>query len=528
MTIPVILTSRTYNPSLGQFITTYTEVVATFQAAVATQAYLPLIGNTLYDARITLDDNYLHCWNGTAWISIGESDVYDYVVNESIPGTVGTPALVFKESVANQAALPPSGNSLNDARITNDTGHLYIWDGTQWVDQGDIIDFQWSAIEDRPSSPVANIDDAVLKRHTQGTDQGLDTGGVNATTATQIKSAVDSKHAAHSDDQDLSGKVDKVTGSSLVPDTEITKIHSQNTDLYLNTQTTHKLYVDGNRTDTYVEDGSFTKPFKKIQDAIDAATGATIYNRITIQIMPGLYVEQIVMKQWVHLVSLVPDSVWIQSDVGDVVTTSVDANMTNLGITYTGTDNTKIGLRCNNGAVIVTRETNIYAPYTGIVLENGAIFIAYGGGTLTGEADSFIVRNGAYAAFYGTVLSGWGDPYYDLTIEAGGYVDVMDVQLYNERLNNLGTLNLVTPASRIKNTPIGNIVATDVQAAINELDTEKLAKDSEIAIKLYSQNSEPTLSADNTLAIWIDTDDSNRVYLLYRRGTGDQVAVELA
>jgi len=326
MTIPVILTSRTYNPSLGQFITTYTEVVATFQAAVATQAYLPLIGNTLYDARITLDDNYLHCWNGTAWISIGESDVYDYVVNESIPGQ--RPAMTFKESVSNFAALPPSGNSLNDARITNDDGHLYIWDGTQWVDQGDIIDFQWSAIEDRPSSPVANIDDAVLKRHTQGTDQGLDTGGVNATTATQIKSAVDLKHAAHSDDQDLSGKVDKVTGSSLVPDTEITKIHSQNTDLYLNTQTTHKLYVDGNRTDTYVEDGSFTKPFKKIQDAIDAATGATIYNRITIQIMPGLYVEQIVMKQWVHLVSLVPDKARVESQLGAVVTTSERANKT--------------------------------------------------------------------------------------------------------------------------------------------------------------------------------------------------------
>jgi hypothetical protein len=79
----------------------------------------------------------------------------------------------------------------------------------------------------------------------------------------------------------------------------------------------------------------------------------------------------------------------------------------------------------------------------------------------------------------------------------------------------------------INNVPTGNISSTDVQAAINELDTEKLAKDSEIAIKLYSQNDEPTLAADNNLAIWIDTDDSNRVYLLYRRGTGDQVAVEL-
>ena len=50
----------------------------------------------------------------------------------------------------------------------------------------------------------------------------------------------------------------------------------------------------------------------------------------------------------------------------------------------------------------------------------------------------------------------------------------------------------------------------------------------ELSVKLYSQNDEPTLGQDNRMAIWIDTDDSNRVYLLYRRGTGDQVAVELA
>ena len=183
--------------------------------------------------------------------------------------------------------------------------------------------------------------------------------------------------------------------------------------------------------------------------------------------MPGQYVEQIVMKQWVHLVALVPDSVWITSAVGDVVTTSVDANLTNILIGYTGADNTKVALKCNNGAVVVCREVTAFSNYGGVVLENGAIFIAYGGGTLTGEADSFIVKNGAYAAFYGTCLSGWGAPYYDLTIEVGGQVDVMDVQLYNERLNNLGTLNLVTPASRIKND--STVVGNNVKEALDNL-----------------------------------------------------------
>lgn len=56
--------------------------------------------------------------------------------------------MTFKEGVANQAALPPTGNSIGDARITNDDGHLYVWDGTQWVDQGDIIDVDLSSKED--------------------------------------------------------------------------------------------------------------------------------------------------------------------------------------------------------------------------------------------------------------------------------------------------------------------------------------------------------------------------------------------
>lgn len=56
--------------------------------------------------------------------------------------------MVFKDGVATASALPPSGNSIGDARIANDTGHLYVWDGTQWVDQGDIIDVDLSSKED--------------------------------------------------------------------------------------------------------------------------------------------------------------------------------------------------------------------------------------------------------------------------------------------------------------------------------------------------------------------------------------------
>ena len=50
----------------------------------------------------------------------------------------------------------------------------------------------------------------------------------------------------------------------------------------------------------------------------------------------------------------------------------------------------------------------------------------------------------------------------------------------------------------------------------------------DFTMKVYSQAAEPTLDADSKMAMWVDTDDSNRVYLVFRRGTGDQVSIELA
>ena len=61
-------------------------------------------------------------------------------------------SLTFKAGVATVAALPSSGNTKNDARIVNDTHNLYVWSGTAWVDQGDIIDMDWSAITGKPTS----------------------------------------------------------------------------------------------------------------------------------------------------------------------------------------------------------------------------------------------------------------------------------------------------------------------------------------------------------------------------------------
>ena len=57
--------------------------------------------------------------------------------------------------------------------------------------------------------------------------------------------------------------------------------------------------------------------------------------------------------------------------------------------------------------------------------------------------------------------------------------------------------------------------------------TNKYTQGNEITIKVYEQDTEPDIG-EHKLAIWIDTSTGGGTYLIFRRGTGDQVSVELA
>jgi hypothetical protein len=194
-------------------------------------------------------------------------------------------AIRMRDTVANQAALPLSGNVIGDGRVTIDNGHLYVWSIdsstgllTDWADQGNFIDVSWDSISGKPSSTPANIDDAVSKRHTQnsdtkladgtanevtaanakdavdkkhtqGTDQGLDTGGANAVTAAQAKAGythsgviTGNPHQVNKTDVGL-GNVDNKSEATIITDVKadtavadaISKKHAQGTDQGLDT-----------------------------------------------------------------------------------------------------------------------------------------------------------------------------------------------------------------------------------------------------------------------------------------------------
>jgi hypothetical protein len=53
-------------------------------------------------------------------------------------GAQGVP-ITLKGSVATVAALPSTGNVLNDAYIVDENGDIYVWDGSQWYSAGQIV-----------------------------------------------------------------------------------------------------------------------------------------------------------------------------------------------------------------------------------------------------------------------------------------------------------------------------------------------------------------------------------------------------
>jgi hypothetical protein len=228
--------------------------------------------------------------------------------------------------------------------------------------------------------------------------------------------------------------------------------------------------VDGQRTDPYTPDGSIIRPYKTIQSAINAVTGAA-YGRINLTIFSGNYNEQVTLKQFVNLCGEGIDGVYIQFDTGDTVIgpATSDSSLSNLNIMCNSDNILHTALRVQNGSIVTVGNLNLMALRTSLIVENGAFFADNGGsGCMSGEADCVVIKNGGFAAFNNYVFSGWGNPYYDLTVEAGGEVQLTaDCFFYNERTNILGTVTYRGKCSKLGND--SSVTGTTVKDALETL-----------------------------------------------------------
>ena len=138
----------------------------------------------------------------------------------------------LKEGVENYASLPITGNSENDVRITKDTDLMYTWsisasggNVSDWLQIGSVSSVDWSALTNKPSSAVADIDDAVSKRHTQNSDTKLDDGGANEVTAEQLRDLVNLDTYAGNIRQEISLKT-RIPANVVHTDTDADSLNT--------------------------------------------------------------------------------------------------------------------------------------------------------------------------------------------------------------------------------------------------------------------------------------------------------------
>ena len=342
--------------------------------------------------------------------------------------------VAFKEGVATVAALPPTGNEIGDGRITQDTGHLYVWNGTSWADQGDIVDLNWSAIDGKPSSSVVDIDDAVSKKHTQNTDNTLLFSGNLLTGGTPTASSYNG-----------SASPDKACDNDIFT-----------------------LWQPAGFVVDYPSWWKYDFGVGE-QKSINKIVLTTFYNSGSSE-----------LKNFV-------------------------VEGSNDDITY-------------------------YSIYAGLGVEHPSDFQD------NRCTQIFLFNNSNLYRYYRiTFIDGYITPAFCVIWE----LEMMDTTLGLSPLIANGELvdNLVvTPTKTIGGNTIEDI--TDAVAKKHTQNTDTGTSGNfdivgELSIKVYSQDTEPTLGADNRIALWIDTNDNYRVYLLFRRGVigsdyDEQVAVELA
>jgi len=114
---------------LGQWIPIVTGNL-TWKLPVQNIANLPLTDNRIGDVRLVLDEGSAFWWDGTQWLKLTNAE-HDhnslYYTKQEINTMVR-----WKSPVTNFSALPISGNTNGDVRLTLDNNKIYRWNVNTW------------------------------------------------------------------------------------------------------------------------------------------------------------------------------------------------------------------------------------------------------------------------------------------------------------------------------------------------------------------------------------------------------------
>ena len=127
------------------------------------------------------------------------------------PAMVITPGATTDDGVEDNMPFKKNNYAATVAPdADNDTADGYVI-GSMWTNTTATPREVYQCVDATEGAAVwVNLSLEIAEVHVQGTDQGLDTGGANAVTAAQVKTAVTNSHVSGSDNQSLAALATKV------------------------------------------------------------------------------------------------------------------------------------------------------------------------------------------------------------------------------------------------------------------------------------------------------------------------------
>ena len=292
------------------------------------------------------------------------------------------------------------------------------------------------------------------------------------------------------------------------------------------------LHVDGNRVDTYTEDGSRSRPYKNFTAAIAAAVALTpaADNKIAV-VSKGAatHTEDLTFPSFVRVIALATTIIGAHTIADDahLHVGKLEASGTQVAISKTA--------GAGNACVIV-EDMLLTGTAAGFLCTSGHIDI---------QCDELVVENGFGVGQVSTArlhaiinrlhITGTG---VGVGLAAAGILSVRANYIYDDgagkgiyafgggavdaTVTNIDCKDayIVDGTSELR-LLVGSLTGTETSSGL-----ALVTKAGILPINEYRQNAKPTLSALEKLAIWVDTDNADRSYLVFWRGAGDQGAFE--